>query len=210
MTKPAGAGAPSQPPMRADARRNYERLLAAAGTAFAQHGIDASLDDIARRARVGNATLYRHFPTRQALLEAVHREQIEALCAQADELLAAPSPGEALTTWLRSVVAHGSTSRGLLTTLTVALQGEGSDVSWCREAMFTAAAALLDRAQLSRTVRLDIDVSQLLKLVNAIAFVTEREVDAGKQAEQLLSLLMDGLRSRETTATRNQTSSSDK
>lgn len=210
MTKPAGMGAPAQPPMRADARRNYERLLTVARTAFAEHGIGASLDDIARRAGVGNATLYRHFPTRQALLEAVHREQIEALCTQADELLAAPSPGEALTTWLRSVVAHGSTSRGLLAALTVTLQNEGSDVSWCREAMFAAATALLDRAQRSHAVRPDTDVSQLLKLVNAIAFVTEHEVDAGRQAEQLLSLLMDGLRSRESAATRDRPGSLDK
>ena len=196
MTEPTGTRGPARRPMRADARRNYEQLLVVARSAFAEHGIDASLDDIARRAEVGNATLYRHFPTRQALLEAVHRDQIEALCAEAQTLLAAPSPAEALTTWLRAVAAHGSTSRGLLATLTAALHDGGSDLSGCRTAIFTAASNLLTRAQRARAVQPDITVSQLLKLVNAITFATEGEPDGGAQAEQLLKLLMDGIRSR--------------
>ncbi|WP_406233386.1 TetR/AcrR family transcriptional regulator [Nocardia sp. NBC_01009] len=197
MTKPKGQDGLAQRPMRADARRNYEQLLVAARTAFAEHGIDASLDDIARRAEVGNATLYRHFPTRQALLEAVHRDQIEALSEEARELLTAQAPGEALATWLRAVAAHGSTSRGLVAALTAALHNGGSDMSWCRETIFAAATALLTRARQSRAVRPDITAAQLLKLVNAIAFVTERELDGGEQAEQLISLVMDGIRFRE-------------
>src|SRR6266852_1321868 len=96
---PAHAREPRQ--MRADAQRNYTRLLDAATAAFLEHGADdVSLEEIARRAGVGIGTLYRHFPTRQALLEAVYRDQAEALHARALELLSSPSPGEALATWL--------------------------------------------------------------------------------------------------------------
>src|ERR1700678_3278770 len=87
--------------MRADARRNYQRLLAAAGAAFGEHGADTvSLEEIARRAAVGIGTLYRHFPTRQALLEAVYRDQVEALATRAAELMRAEPPGQALADWL--------------------------------------------------------------------------------------------------------------
>src|SRR5216683_1164509 len=98
--------------MRADARRNYERLLSAAAAAFATRGADdVSLEEIARRAGVGIGTLYRHFPTRQALLEAVYRDQVEALRARADELAEAESPGDALAEWLRAMVKFSSTKR---------------------------------------------------------------------------------------------------
>ena len=112
-------------PMRADARRNYQALLNAAAAAFAEHGADdVSLEEVARRAGVGIGTLYRHFPTRQALLEAVYRDQVEGLCARADELLATAPPGEALTAWLRSLVQFSSTKRSL-TSAMLATLGQG-------------------------------------------------------------------------------------
>src|SRR5206468_1197163 len=89
-------------PLRADARRNRDRLIAAAREAFAERGADASLDDVARRAGVGPGTLYRHFPTRFALMEAVYRDGVEALCAEAYDLLSSSAPGDALASWLRS------------------------------------------------------------------------------------------------------------
>src|SRR5215472_11381674 len=92
-------------PMRADAQRNYARLLSAAMAAFTEHGADdTSLEEIARRAGVGIGTLYRHFPTRQALLEAVYRDQVEALRARADDLTGSDDPGEALAAWLRALM----------------------------------------------------------------------------------------------------------
>src|SRR5260370_41542128 len=92
--------------MRADARRNYERLLAAALAAFAERGADdVSLEEIARRAGVGIGTLYRHFPTRPALLEAVYRDQVEALGTLAGQLLTAESPGAAIREWVPALVA---------------------------------------------------------------------------------------------------------
>src|SRR5215472_6078720 len=100
---PAVAGDPR--PMRADAQRNYARLLSAAMAAFTEHGADdTSLEEIARRAGVGIGTLYRHFPTRQALLEAVYRDQVEALRARADDLTGSDDPGEALAAWLRALM----------------------------------------------------------------------------------------------------------
>ncbi|MEV5688544.1 helix-turn-helix domain-containing protein [Streptomyces sp. NPDC052164] len=185
---------PPQPALRADARRNYERLISAAREVFAARGADVPMDDIARHAGVGNATLYRRFPTRKALLQAVHRDQIEALYSRSQELLAARSPDEGLATWLRELAREGSTSRSLATALMTALRDEGSDVSWCRETMYAAAAALLDRAQQAGTVRTDVAVGQVLKLVNAIAFVTECEPDGEQQADHLLAMVMDGLR----------------
>src|SRR5918997_3877226 len=105
MTSPMTAPRlPRQRPLRADARRNYERLLTAARAAFDEHGADASLDGIARRAGVGIGTLYRHFPTRSDLLAAVLRDEIEALSAAAERLLTSQAPGDALINWLRAVV----------------------------------------------------------------------------------------------------------
>jgi AcrR family transcriptional regulator len=182
--------------MRADAMRNYERILTAARAAFAEQGAHAPLDDIAQRAGVGNATLYRHFPTRQALLEAVHHDHIEALCRQAKELLAAPSPSEALMSWLKAVVAQGSTARGLTASLMAAIGTQ--EESWCRDAVFASASALLARAQQAGAVRPDVTVRQLLKLVNGIALATETEPDRDEQVGRLLDLLLDGLRAAST------------
>lgn len=193
-----------QPELRADARRNYERLVSSAREVFAARGVDAPMDDIARHAGVGNATLYRRFPTREALLQAVHRHQIEALYARSQELLAARSPDTGLETWLRELVVQGSTSRSLATTLMLALRDEGSDVSWCRETMYSAAAALLDRAQQAGSIRADVAVGQVLKLANAIAFVTECEPDGEEQADQLCAVVMDGLRHRRSLGTSNE------
>src|ERR1022692_4931729 len=111
---------PARPPgpMRADARRNRDLLLSAALAAFTEHGADdVSLEEIARRAGVGIGTLYRHFPTRQSLLEAVFRDQVDALARQAEELGRASSPGSALEEWLRAIMAFGRTKQSLNTAL---------------------------------------------------------------------------------------------
>ncbi|MFX0580100.1 TetR/AcrR family transcriptional regulator [Nocardia nepalensis] len=179
-------------PMRADALRNYERLITVATEVFAEHGPQAPLDDIARAAGVGNATLYRHFPTRQALLEAVHRDHIEALARHADELATTRAPAEALMSWLETVVAQGSATRGLAASL-LAVIGTPAE-SWCRETIFDAATTLLRRAQEAGEIRSDLTAPQLLKLVNAIAIATEQDSDRDRQAHTLLGLLRDGLR----------------
>lgn len=193
MTKstPAPAAASTQRPMRADARRNYDRLVATATDAFAERGADASLDDIARRAGVGSGTLYRHFPTRQALLEAVYREQVELLCAQASELLDAPSPADALETWLRAVTDYAATKRGLAAMMTN-LDQDSELLSYCRDAMRSAGSALLDRAQRAGAVRSDVDLADLLKLLSVIGHSSVNS--EGGRADRLIALVMDGLR----------------
>ena len=103
---------------RADAQRNVERLIAAAREAFTAHGPNAPLDDIARTAGVGAGTLYRHFPTRLALFEAVYRDSVERLCADGEWLAATEPPAEALVDWLKGFVTVVSQKRGLAAALT--------------------------------------------------------------------------------------------
>ncbi len=197
MTKPTtGTPPPVQPPMRADARRNRKRLVAAAAAAFTEHGAEASLDDIARRAGVGSGTLYRHFPTRQALLEAVYLDQVEALCAHAYELLATAPPGDALATWLRAVVDYATMKRGL-SELMHSLDKESARFLWCRDALRAAGGALLARAQQAGAVRSDVTIVDLLRLIMAISKATE---PAPGGADRLLAVVLDGLRNQQPAA----------
>jgi AcrR family transcriptional regulator len=182
-------------PMRADARRNFERLLAEASLAFAERGAEASLDDIAKRAGVGNATLYRHFPTREALLETVYRDEIQQLSDQATRVDDSASPTDALIDWLRTAVAKTAVHNGLKGLLGIVLRDEGAELgSWCRDTITSSVGVLLLRAQQTGEVRADLTPLTVLRLVNAISIASE--MGGGDQAEQLLMLVVDGLRSR--------------
>jgi AcrR family transcriptional regulator len=197
MEEPASTtsttAAPAQRRLRADARRNYERLVAVAAAAFAEHGAEASLDDIARRAGVGSGTLYRHFPTRQALLEAVYKELVETLCAEGDELAASVPPGEALAAWLRSLLAYGLSKRGLIAV--VGGVDKGSELaSYCRGRILDTGGTLLARAQAAGTARRDVTVTDVIRLVHAIGTASERAPEDAGQADRLLAVVMDGLR----------------
>src|SRR5215475_11267672 len=129
-----------QRPMRADAQRNYTKLLDAASAAFLEHGADdVSLEEIARRAGVGIGTLYRHFPTRQALLEAVYRDQVELLEARAEELLKTESPGDALADWLRALMKFSSTKHTLTSALLATLGKDSDLLSSCGRVIRSAA-----------------------------------------------------------------------
>ncbi|WP_433211056.1 TetR/AcrR family transcriptional regulator [Microtetraspora malaysiensis] len=183
----------TRPGERKDARRNYERLLTAAQAAFAEDGVGASLNDIARTAGVGNVTLYRHFPTRQALLEALLGESLRGLRTRSDELLASASPHEALTIWLAAAVEHAMTYRGLVDALVDSLADPASDLYATCQAVKTAGAQLLDRAQRAGTARPDVDASALFSLVAAVAWASERTPAHG---DQLLAVMLDGLRHR--------------
>jgi AcrR family transcriptional regulator len=185
---------PAAGPMRADARRNRALLLAAALAAFTECGADdTSLEEIARRAGVGIGTLYRHFPSRQALLEAVYADQVEALCTQASDLLTAGSPAAALATWLRAMVQFGATKRTLTSALTADYGTHTPVVSACRVDLLAAADALLTRAQQAGAVRLDVTAIDLLRLSHAVAVAAERAGDGPDQAERLLSLMLGGV-----------------
>ena len=182
--------------MRADAVRNRERLLTVAAEVFAEHGVDASLDDIARRAGVGPGTLYRHFPTRLALQEAVYRDGVEEHCARAATLGASMAPGPALTAWMRSFAGFLGRKRGLSAALMTTMDKSSELFVSTHKAIADAAGELLDRAKAAGVVREDVTVSDLLKLINGIGLCTERMPDREEQTGRLLSIVFDGLHPR--------------
>ncbi|MGK5734076.1 TetR/AcrR family transcriptional regulator [Streptomyces sp. URMC 124] len=180
-------------PMRADARRNYERLLAEARTAFTENGTEASLEDVARRAGVGIGTLYRHFPNRTALMSAVFQGELDGLIARSRELLASPEPCRALMDWLRACVAHASTYRGLSRALLAAQSDEASAMSRCSLPMREAGSLLLARAQAAGAVRADVDIADVMQLTNAISLAAEQSPDDPRLPDRLLTLTVQGL-----------------
>jgi AcrR family transcriptional regulator len=189
----AHAGEPR--PMRADAQRNYTKLLDAASAAFLEHGADdVSLEEIARRAGVGIGTLYRHFPTRQALLEAVYRDQVAALEARAQELLKAEPPGDALADWLRALMKFSSTKHSLTSALLASLGQDSDLLSSSSQVIRGAADALLARAQEAGVVRPDADSGDVIRLVHAVNIATQRGPADPGQADRMLTLILDGLR----------------
>jgi AcrR family transcriptional regulator len=179
--------------MRADARRNYQRLLAAAGAAFAERGADdVSLEEIARRAGVGIGTLYRHFPTRQALLEAVYRDQVDALGARAAELIRAGSPGASLAEWVAALVGFGKAKRSLTTALLEVLDKDSELLSSCRTVLCHATDALLERAQQAGAARPDVRGTDVIRLAHGVSMAADMGQDPG-QADRMLALVLDGL-----------------
>ncbi|GLY07920.1 MULTISPECIES: TetR/AcrR family transcriptional regulator [Actinoplanes] len=160
--------------MRADARKNYDQLLAIASTVVAEGGADASLRDIARRAGVGLGTLYRHFPTREALLEALLRTGFDALTAKAADLEAASAPGEALRVWLRDFIANATTYRGVTTVMMAAIEDPDSALHASCVAMRAAGARLLARAQADGAARADIDGTDVYALAGSLAWIADQ------------------------------------
>ncbi|MFF9351340.1 TetR/AcrR family transcriptional regulator [Streptomyces sp. NPDC014734] len=180
--------------MRADARRNYERLLGEARAAFAEHGTDASLEDIARRAGVGIGTLYRHFPSRHALMNAVFQEALTALIDRSHELAAAEQPCRGLVEWLGAIITHAGEYRGLAQALMSTSRDETSALSPCNVPLREAGAVLLARAQESGAVRAGVSIDDLLQLTNAIALASEQSPDDPELAGRLLTLTLLGLK----------------
>jgi AcrR family transcriptional regulator len=197
QTQTVGPVPPGRP-KRADARRNYDRLIAAAESAFAEHGPEASLDGIAKAAGVGPGTLYRHFPTRRALLEAVYQERIAELCGLGADLADEPDPVEALSRWLHRVASHTLLYRGLKDVLMADPADDGSptDFSWCAARMRGTAGALLNQARAAGTVADDLQAVDLLRLVHGVvlstAYLPEPERTAA--TDRLLDLMLNGLR----------------
>jgi AcrR family transcriptional regulator len=187
----AGQAGPSK---RADARRNYDRLLAAAAAAFAEHGADdVSLEEIARRAGVGIGTLYRHFPARQALLEAVYKDQVDGLDTLGGKLLVAESPGEALGEWMRAFVAFGRTKRSLSSALVDSIGKNSELMSACSMILRSRTDELLGRAQQAGEARPEVKTSDMFRLTHGLIMATEAEPSDPDQADRLLSLVIDSV-----------------
>jgi AcrR family transcriptional regulator len=181
-----GAGPGARRPQRADARRNFDRLIAAAREAFGENGTDASLEDIARRAGVGIGTLYRNFPTRQDLFDSVYAGEIEELCAAAEEVASLP-PWEALVAWLRRFVGYVATKRAIYESL----NRDSEMFRSGRIAMYAAGEPLLARAQAAGDARADLSFDDLLRMVSAITAAGFVDDD---QRERVLAIALDGVR----------------
>ena len=180
-------------PLRADARRNYDLLVAAADAAFTEHGADASLEDIARRAGVGIGTLYRHFPTRETLLAKVLYDSATAMVDRARELGGMSPPTAALAAWLESMIGYISTYNGLSESLAANLGETGTELGCTCQLMSSAGEMLLARAQQAGELRPDTDFKDLMLGVHAAAWAAEQACEPAA-AQRLLTILIDGLR----------------
>lgn len=178
--------------MRADARKNYQQLLAIARAAVEQHGADASLRDIARKADVGLATLYRHFPTREALLEVLLRTTLDELTQQAGELEASSSPDEALRSFFREGVAFVRSYNGVVAAMATAIADEDSALHASCTTVRTAGARLLLRAQAEGLARGDIDGADLFALMAALGWLGDQASFASR-ADHLFDVVVSAI-----------------
>jgi AcrR family transcriptional regulator len=160
--------------MRADAKKNYDRLLAVGRVVVTEHGAEASLRDVARRADVGLGTLYRHFPTREALLEALLRTNVDELTAQAADRETSSTPEDALVSWLRDSVALTHEYRGVAALLTAAMEDTESALNASCVALHDAGTRALERAQADGKARADIDGTDLFALVAGLAWLYDQ------------------------------------
>jgi AcrR family transcriptional regulator len=177
---------------RADAIRNRERVLEAAKAVFSQGGPEASLEAVARRAGVGIGTLYRHFPTREALYEAVYRHEVEQLVELARHLEAETTPVEALRRWLQAGVEFMATKKGMAAALAMAAQGSPDLVAYSLDRLTRAMGELLQRAAAAGEIRIDIGPEDLLRTLVGMCYAHDRP---GWQAKvlRLVDVFIDGL-----------------
>ncbi len=181
---------------RVDAVRNRERVLEAAKAVFSAGGPDASLEAVARRAGVGIGTLYRHFPTREALFEAVYRREAEQLGDLAEQLKDEPKPVDALRHWLRSNVEFVATKKGMSAALALAAQASPELRSYTFGRLTKAAGVLLDRAVAAGEIRTDVSPEDLLRALIGMCYMHDQP---GWQSNvlRLLDVFVDGLRVRD-------------
>jgi AcrR family transcriptional regulator len=183
---PSPAGPPAR---RADAQRNRDKILAAARAAFAQPGADASMAEIARRAGVGMATLYRNFPGRRELLEALYADEVETLCAAADAV-DGETPGARLDAWLRRFFMYFTSKRPIATELLHHVDSHDPVFGRSRSRVLAAGRPLLDAARATGEIREDLTLEQILDLTIAIAKVHGEP----EYVAPLLQTALDGLR----------------
>lgn len=189
--------APDPRPLRADARRNRDRLLEVAVRAFSEAGPDVPLEGIAREAGVGIGTLYRHFPTREALVEAAYRNELARLCDAATELLRTMPPDEATRTWMDRFVAYMTTKRGMADALRVVIASGGNPYAQSRDLLAAAITTLLGAGAAAGTIRSDVEPGDVLAGLSGVSLAAGEPAQR-EQARRLLDLLMDGLRYRAT------------
>lgn len=177
-------------PKRADARRNYDKLVTTAREVFAEQGSAATLEEISRRAGVGIGTLYRHFPAREDLVEAAYLDGVEEICAAVGKH-DGEDPWEALKGWLLELVGFAATKRVLADEMFAFLDRGAPVFKSCSGAIYDAAEPLLKRAQAAGEVRDDVDITDVTKMVSGIAGL--RTVER-PEVERLVGIALDGLR----------------
>jgi AcrR family transcriptional regulator len=182
-------------PLRADARRNRDLLLATAVRAFSEHGLDASLEAIAKEAGVGIGTLYRHFPTRETLIEAAYRNELAVVCDAASTLLATLPPEQALRTWMDRFIDYMTTKIGMAEALRAVIASGANPYAESRDRLDSAVGALLDATAATGAIRADVEPDDVLINLSGTALAAG-EPSQRDQAGRLLDLLMDGLRYR--------------
>jgi AcrR family transcriptional regulator len=187
---PDASSSPARP-MRADARRNYENLVTAAHSVFARLGGEASMEAIAKEAGVGVGTLYRHFPKRIDVVEAVYRTDVDQLVSASDSFVAELEPWEALVAWLQAFVVYASNKRTLLSELHEAFEKNPQLKVAARERIEAALDKVLVRAQEAGVARTDLDSSDLMQLLGSLCMSATLTQD---QSQKLLVMIEDGLR----------------
>ncbi|KKX30711.1 TetR family transcriptional regulator [Rhizobium sp. LC145] len=187
--------APPTTKLRADARRNREKLIEVAAVAFAEHGVETSLEDIARKAGVGIGTLYRHFPTREHLVEVIYRRELESLAAAATELAQSHAPDVALEEWMRRFVGYIAAKRGMANSLKILMGTNSSLFAESFGRIRSAFEGLLKTAGDAGTIRKDIDTTDLLHALSSIYSMPDTP-EWRDRSHRLIGLLMDGLRAK--------------
>ncbi|MFC6086706.1 TetR/AcrR family transcriptional regulator [Sphaerisporangium aureirubrum] len=179
-------------PLRSDARRNRDKILSTAVRVFAEHGLDANLDQIAKEAGVGAGTLYRNFPTREALVEAAYRNELARLCDSAPGLLASMPPRQAIRAWMGRYIDYATAKLGMADALRAVIDCGGNPYAHSREMMLESLSSLLEAGIADGSIRADITPDDLLACLVGIALAA-RKPEQRAQAERLLDLSMDGL-----------------
>ncbi len=185
--------------LRADARRNRDALLAASAEVFSERGAEASLEEIARRAGVGIGTLYRHFPTRLELVDAVYRHGVQTLCEQVDPLLAEYPPDVAMDRWMRLFADYAVRKRGAIEALREIMGADLSGhaaIAASRELVVTAIGKLVTAAAWAGLIRADIAPEDILRAMHGLCYAAAAGSPSPDPAvsDRLVSLLVDGLR----------------
>ncbi|MEV4177907.1 helix-turn-helix domain-containing protein [Nonomuraea sp. NPDC049709] len=182
----------SERPLRADARRNRDKILTAAVRVFAEEGLDAHLERIAKEAGVGTGTLYRNFPTRELLIEAAYRNELGRLCEAAPDLLATLPPQEALRAWMGRFIDYASAKLGMAEALRAVVESGVNPYAQSREMLLSTLKLLLDAGVAAGVIRSDLGPDDLYAALAGVALSTGRP-EQRAQAERLLDLTMDGL-----------------
>ncbi|MFF3661731.1 TetR/AcrR family transcriptional regulator [Streptomyces olivochromogenes] len=180
-------------PLRADAQRNREKILAAAVRVFTEEGLDAHFERVAKEAGVGTGTLYRNFPTREALIEAAYRNEVARLCEAVPELLATMPPQEALRAWTRRFIDYATAKLGMADALRAVVASGTNPYAESHELIQAALTSLMNAATAADAIRTDISPTDMFAALAGIA-LTSAGPDQREQAERLLDLTLDGLR----------------